>query len=55
MGVDRSTPCGRRRRPIVLRLVNDTLRIAIIAVIAVMVAKVVLPKVPGLDQFAGRL
>lgn len=34
---------------------KDVLRIALIAVLAVVVAKLVLPKVPGLDKFAGYL
>ena len=36
-------------------LVNDTLRIALIAVAAVALVKLVAPKVPGLDQLAGYL
>lgn len=34
---------------------KDVLRIALIAVLAVIVAKMVLPRVPGLNQFAGYL
>jgi hypothetical protein len=34
---------------------KDVLRIALIAVVAVAVAKLVLPRVPGLNQFAGWL
>ncbi len=34
---------------------SDTLRIAFIAVIAVMVAKLVLPKVPGVNALAAYL
>lgn len=34
---------------------NDTVRIAIIALLAVALAKLVLPKVPGLGSIAGYL
>lgn len=34
---------------------NDTLRIAVIAIVAVMVAKLVLPKVPGAGKAASLL
>lgn len=35
--------------------VNDTLRIALIAIVAVMVAKVVLPRIPGVGPQAAAL
>ena len=34
---------------------NSTLRIALIALVAVMLAKAILPKVPGLSALAGWL
>jgi hypothetical protein len=34
---------------------NDTVRIAIIAIVAVIVAKVVLPHIPGADAIASKL
>lgn len=34
---------------------KDVMRIAVIALLAVVVAKLVLPRVPGLDRFAGYL
>lgn len=34
---------------------NDTLRIALIAIVAVMIAKAVLPRIPGADMVASYL
>jgi hypothetical protein len=57
MGGDRSTPCVSDARPVACGLVNKRdLRIAIIAVLAVIVVKTVGPMIPVVGPaVAGRL